>query len=172
MDLSNNPLGLAPDVSQMSELATLQLDDSELTELPAGLLQLSSLETADLSSNAITRIPSDILELPMEIAESIDLRGNPFSEASLNILIEYFRTHQHRLRRTSGDRAGGTGGVDVRGLRRGKLINRVLAAPTTTRTGCCCAAGCDLRAAWHRRNCGRRWRNAAPRRSRTTGRSG
>ncbi|WP_421136898.1 dermonecrotic toxin domain-containing protein [Pseudomonas sp. NFX15] len=91
IDLSNNPLGLAPDVSQMSELATLQLDDCELTELPAGLLQLSSLETADLSSNAITRIPSDILELPMENAESIDLRGNPFSEASLNILIEYFR---------------------------------------------------------------------------------
>ncbi|MEJ5060550.1 MULTISPECIES: dermonecrotic toxin domain-containing protein [unclassified Pseudomonas] len=91
LDLSNNPLGLAPDVSQMSDLATLQLTNCGLTELPSGLLQLKSLDTADLSSNAITRIPSDILELPMEIAESIELRDNPFSEESLQILLEYFR---------------------------------------------------------------------------------
>ncbi|POF39021.1 hypothetical protein B0D71_28450 [Pseudomonas laurylsulfativorans] len=91
LDLSNNPLGLAPDVSQMTELATLQLDNGTITELPAGLLQLKSLESADLSGNAITRIPTDILELPMEAAESISLRDNPFDEASLNILIEYFR---------------------------------------------------------------------------------
>jgi Leucine-rich repeat (LRR) protein len=91
LDLSNNPLGLAPDVSQMSDLATLQLENCGLTELPSGLLQLKSLDTADLSSNAITRIPSDILELPMEIAESIELRDNPFSEESLQILLEYFR---------------------------------------------------------------------------------
>ncbi|WP_448109048.1 dermonecrotic toxin domain-containing protein [Pseudomonas azerbaijanoccidentalis] len=94
IDLSGNPLGLVPDVSQMTELATLQLDHCGLTELPPGLLQSKSLETADLSGNAITRVPSDILELPMEIAESINLRGNPFSEESLKFLIEYFRlTH-------------------------------------------------------------------------------
>jgi Leucine-rich repeat (LRR) protein len=91
LDLSNNPLGLAPDVSQMTELTVLQLDNCDLTELPSGLLQLKSLETADLSDNAIVRIPSDILELPLEVAESIDLRGNPLSEESLLILIEYFR---------------------------------------------------------------------------------
>ncbi|MNY63237.1 hypothetical protein D3C86_2001680 [compost metagenome] len=27
----------------------------------------------------------------MEIAESIDLRGNPFSEEGLKVLVEYFR---------------------------------------------------------------------------------
>jgi Leucine-rich repeat (LRR) protein len=91
LDLSNNPLGLAPDVSQMTELATLQLENCGLTELPTGLQQLNSLETADLSSNSITRVPSDILEWPMEIAESIELRDNPLSEESLRILIEYFR---------------------------------------------------------------------------------
>jgi Leucine-rich repeat (LRR) protein len=91
LDLSNNPLGLAPDVSQMTDLTTLQLDNCGLTELPTGLLQLKNLETADLSDNAITRIPSDILELPMEIAESIELQGNPLSEESVQILIEYFR---------------------------------------------------------------------------------
>ncbi|MNS31009.1 Leucine Rich repeats (2 copies) [compost metagenome] len=91
IDLSGNPLALAPDVSQMMDLATLQLDNCGLTELPPGLLQSKSLETADLSGNAITRVPSDILELPMEIAESIDLRGNPFSEEGLKVLVEYFR---------------------------------------------------------------------------------
>ena len=91
LDLSNNPLVLAPDISQMTELATLQLDNCHLTELPAGLLQLKSLDIANLSGNEITRIPSDILELPMEAAESIDLSGNPFNEAGLKILIEYFR---------------------------------------------------------------------------------
>ncbi|BFT65198.1 dermonecrotic toxin domain-containing protein [Pseudomonas moorei] len=91
LDLSNNPLGLAPDVTQMTELASLQLDNCGLTELPAGLLQLKSLDTADLSGNQITRIPTDILELPMEAAETINLRNNPFNEASLKILIEYFR---------------------------------------------------------------------------------
>ena len=91
IDLRNNPLGLAPDISQMADLATLQLDNCVLTELPAGLMQLKSLETVDLSGNLISRIPTDLLELPLEIAESISLRGNPFSEESLQTLLEYFR---------------------------------------------------------------------------------
>ncbi|VVQ05412.1 hypothetical protein PS934_02958 [Pseudomonas fluorescens] len=91
IDLRNNPLGLAPDISQMADLATLQLDNCGLTELPAGLLQLKSLEIVDLSGNAISQIPADLLELPLEVAESISLRGNPFSEESLQILLEYFR---------------------------------------------------------------------------------
>jgi Leucine-rich repeat (LRR) protein len=91
IDLRNNPLGLAPDISQMTDLATLQLDNCGLSELPAGLMQLKSLETVDLSGNAISQIPADLLELPLEVAESISLRGNPFSEESLQILLEYFR---------------------------------------------------------------------------------
>jgi len=45
----------------------------------------------DLSANAIIEIPSDILELPMEIGESLNLRGNPLSEDSLRRLFDYFR---------------------------------------------------------------------------------
>jgi Leucine-rich repeat (LRR) protein len=91
IDLRNNPLGLAPDISQMTNLATLQLDNCGLSELPAGLLQLKNLEIVDLSGNAISQIPADLLELPLEVAESINLRGNPLSEESLQILLEYFR---------------------------------------------------------------------------------
>ncbi|MGF6140232.1 dermonecrotic toxin domain-containing protein [Pseudomonas laurylsulfatiphila] len=91
LDLSVNPLGLTPDLSQMPDIATLKLNDTGITELPAGLLQLRSLDIADLSANAITRIPRDILELPLEIAESINLRGNPLDEQSLQTLIAYFK---------------------------------------------------------------------------------
>ncbi|MGF6557872.1 Leucine-rich repeat (LRR) protein [Pseudomonas sp. S30_BP2TU TE3576] len=91
LELSNNPLGLAPDVSQMPDLSTLLLNSTGITELPKGLLQLKSLDVADLSANQITEIPSDILELPLEIAESINLRGNPLNEQSLQTLIAYFK---------------------------------------------------------------------------------
>ncbi|WP_223491057.1 leucine-rich repeat domain-containing protein [Pseudomonas sp. A-RE-19] len=91
LDLSDNPLGVAPDVSQMPHLTTLLLNNTGITELPSGLLQLRSLDTVDLSANAITHIPADILELPLEIAEGVNLRGNPLSAESVQTLIHYFR---------------------------------------------------------------------------------
>lgn len=91
LDLSDNPLGAAPDVSQMYRLTTLLLNNTGITELPSGLLQLQLLDTVDLSANAITHIPADIMELPPEIGESINLRGNPLSEESVQTLINYFR---------------------------------------------------------------------------------
>ena len=71
-------------------MANLLLSNTVISELPAGLLQLKSLEVADLSDNAITHIPRDILEVPLETAESINLRGNPFTEESVQTLIAYF----------------------------------------------------------------------------------
>ena len=91
LDLSQNPLMLAPDVSQMSALSTLILNDTQLTELPNGMLGLRSLDDANLSHNQIQNLPSDLLELPMEIAESINLRGNPFTGQSVQLLHAYFR---------------------------------------------------------------------------------
>jgi hypothetical protein len=91
LDLSYNPLGLPPDVSQMPDLSTLLLTHAGITELPPGLLNLTRLDVADLSDNAITHIPHDILELPLEIAESINLRGNPLNPQSVQTLIAYFK---------------------------------------------------------------------------------
>ncbi|MHC8345531.1 dermonecrotic toxin domain-containing protein [Pseudomonas sp. RT6P73] len=90
LDLSFNPLGRTPDLSQMPELASVLLNDTGITEIPDGLLQLTDLDWADLSMNAITEMPSDLMELPVETAENITLRGNPFSEESLLRLISYF----------------------------------------------------------------------------------
>lgn len=91
LDLSGNPLGRTPDVSQMNDLSTLLLDNTGITELPDGLLKLTNLETVNLNDNAITHIPHDILELPLEIAESINLRGNPLNADSVQTLIAYFK---------------------------------------------------------------------------------
>jgi hypothetical protein len=75
----------------MPELAVLLLNNTGITEFPPGLLQLEFLDLVDLSANAIIEVPSDILELPMEIGESLNLRGNPLSEDSLRRLFDYFR---------------------------------------------------------------------------------
>ena len=91
LDLSGNPLGRTLDVSQMSDLSTLLLDNTGITELPHGLLQLTNLETVNLNDNAITHIPRDILELPLETAEIINLNGNPLDEESVLLLIAYFK---------------------------------------------------------------------------------
>lgn len=93
LDLSDNPLGRAPDVSQMINLSSLLLENAGISELPPGLLQLDHLEVVTLNDNAIIDIPSDILELPAAQAEKIVLRGNPFSAASVERLIAYFQKH-------------------------------------------------------------------------------
>ena len=90
LDLGSNPLGHNIDLSQMPEMSTLLLDNTAITEIPNGLLHLDNLDWVDLSSNAITEVPSDLLELPVEVAESISLRGNPFTEESLLWLISYY----------------------------------------------------------------------------------
>lgn len=94
LDLGGNPLMLAPDVSHMPQMATLILDHTQITELPPGLLNLTELDIANLSDNRIVELPHAILETPVELAERINLRGNPLSEQSLQLLLAYFKnTH-------------------------------------------------------------------------------
>jgi Leucine-rich repeat (LRR) protein len=91
LDLAGNPLLLTPDVSQMPDMATLILDQTQISELPRGLLNLTRLDIANLNDNAIFDLPSAIAELPAEVAERINLRGNPLSQRSLGLLLDYFR---------------------------------------------------------------------------------
>lgn len=90
LDLGFNPLIQTPDLSQMPALSNVLLNNTDITEIPKGLLYLDELDWADLSSNAITEAPSDLIELPVETAENITLRGNPFTEESLLRLISYY----------------------------------------------------------------------------------
>jgi hypothetical protein len=58
--LDGNPLGLAPDISQMRELRLLWLGGTGLTGWPVGLLEVPRPRSfvLDLSANAIDRIPA------------------------------------------------------------------------------------------------------------------
>jgi hypothetical protein len=90
LDLSNNPLGHAPAVSRLHQLSSLHLRDAQLREVPEGVFQLPSLHTLDLSNNLIETLPDAILEVATTLDDDSDLRGNPLSAHSLELLRQYY----------------------------------------------------------------------------------
>ena len=90
IDLDHNPLNLTPDFSNMHNLNSVFLSNTELSEFPISLLGLPDIETIDLSDNLITHLPSELFEAPAFITEALDLAGNPLSEASLSQAHAYF----------------------------------------------------------------------------------
>lgn len=90
LDLSDNPLTLTPDISKMSGLETLMIENSELAEVPRGVFTLTSLTQLNLSDNRITELPSDLLEVDPDSAAGFDLSDNPFSPEALALLRRYY----------------------------------------------------------------------------------
>ncbi|MDY4299873.1 leucine-rich repeat domain-containing protein [Pseudomonas salmasensis] len=90
LDLSDNPLGLTPDVSKMSGMETLMMENAGLTEVPRGTFNLTSLTQLNLSDNRITELPTDLIEVDPDAAAGFDLSDNPFSPAALAILRRYY----------------------------------------------------------------------------------
>jgi Leucine-rich repeat (LRR) protein len=91
LNLSDNPLGHAPDVSNLQQLAALYLRNTRITELPSGLFQLVNLVYLDLSRNQIREITPDLLGGVQTLHEDCDLSGNPWSAQSIEHLREYYR---------------------------------------------------------------------------------
>ncbi len=90
LDLSENPLGITPTVSNLHNLNTLHLENTGINQPPAGVFSLPNLRTVDLSENLIEEIPSHILEVSPTWDYDSDLGGNPLSDASLNVLRQYY----------------------------------------------------------------------------------
>ena len=90
LDLSDNPLALTPDVSKMSSLETLMMENAGLTEVPHGVFNLTSLTQLNLSDNRITELPTDLLEVDPDSAAGFDLSDNAFSPAALALLRRYY----------------------------------------------------------------------------------
>ncbi|WEX14551.1 hypothetical protein P2T68_28690 [Pseudomonas sp. G11] len=90
LDLSENILGIPPDVSHLTQLESLYLQDTEISELPRGLSALPELRTLDLSDNLIEVLPADFLELASPLDHTSDLSGNPWSAQSLSYLRQYY----------------------------------------------------------------------------------
>ena len=91
LDLSSNPLGETPSVSQMDNLQRLNLRNTQARELPGGLLTRLHLEDANLRENNIIELPSELFTAPVAVTETINLRLNPVSTQSRQDLAEYRR---------------------------------------------------------------------------------
>jgi Leucine-rich repeat (LRR) protein len=93
LDLYNNPLGTAPDISSLRALKTLDLTRTGISQIPAGLGQLTKLRYALLSENAIVDLPQDMTGFA---SNGVDLRANPLSVAARDrIKAEYRITRKH-----------------------------------------------------------------------------
>ena len=79
IDLDNNPLNITPDFSNMPNLNTLHLRNTELSEFPSSLFDLSELEVIDLSENLITHLPSELFEAPSYITSGLDRKVSQVS---------------------------------------------------------------------------------------------
>lgn len=91
LNLRENPLGLTPDLSNMTDISSLNLSHTGITEIPRGLLTIESWTDVDLSNNAITEMPAEILEVNPDISDSFNFSGNPFTEESLQRITAHFR---------------------------------------------------------------------------------
>ncbi|SEM38138.1 Leucine Rich Repeat [Pseudomonas sp. ok272] len=97
LDLSDNPLGLSPDLSHLSRLTTVFMHNCGLSEVPAGVFGLSRLKVLDLSDNQIQHLPSDILEMPLPLNDDSDLSGNPLTAESMELLRRYYQLTGYEL---------------------------------------------------------------------------
>jgi Leucine-rich repeat (LRR) protein len=91
LNLRGNPLGLAPDLSHMQDLTSLDLSHTGLTVMPKGLLANHGLLSAQLSYNAITQVPIELAQAAAHFTQGFDLRGNPLSAQSLERIAAHFR---------------------------------------------------------------------------------
>lgn len=91
LNLRGNPLGLAPDLSHMQDLTSLDLSHTGLTVMPKGLLANHGLLSAQLSYNAITQVPIELTQAAAHFTQGFDLRGNPLSAQSLERIAAHFR---------------------------------------------------------------------------------
>ncbi|ARB30976.1 leucine rich repeat (LRR) protein [Pseudomonas tolaasii NCPPB 2192] len=115
LDLSQNPLGLAPDLSNMPHLRYVFLRSTELEHWPTGLRDQSGLRELNLEDNHLRTIPPEHLEPPAEYAEQMikinqvtSIRGNHLSAQAEQALDDYWRrlshTHPELLLNGRGDR--------------------------------------------------------------------
>lgn len=76
LDLRSNPLGAAPDVSGMPNLAELNLSNAQIEQWPLGLTALTGLRRVDLSENRLQEVPPQHLTPPPEQLEVIARTNN------------------------------------------------------------------------------------------------
>lgn len=97
LNLRDNPLGLTPDLGNMTDISSLNLSNTGITEIPRGLLSINSWTDVDLSNNAIIEMPIELMEVDPGVGEGFDFSGNPFTEQSLQRIAAYYRATENDL---------------------------------------------------------------------------
>lgn len=90
LDLSDNPLAVAPGVEGMPLLNELRLSNTGIEQLPQGMTELTHLRLAMLHGNRISELPDDLFTLGQNSAEGINLANNPLSAASRERIKSHF----------------------------------------------------------------------------------
>jgi hypothetical protein len=92
LDLSNNPLGLPPELTYMKHLDSLYLANTGLATFPAGMFDLEKLALVDFTFNQVETLPDELFEVPDTRQVNYKFLDNPLSEASLLRVAEYDAT--------------------------------------------------------------------------------
>ncbi len=93
LNLSNNPLVEAPDVSHMFMLQDLIVRNCRLKEFPKGVSRLPYLEGLDLRENNISVLPEWLFQMPRTYTQIVNLRHNPLNADSEQLLSDYRKAH-------------------------------------------------------------------------------
>lgn len=95
LELTNNPLGAAPEVASLPALKYIDLSNTGITHVPAGLAEHPNLSTAIFNGNQITELPEALFALPVTRSDGIDFADNPLSRATRERIKTYFRETGH-----------------------------------------------------------------------------
>ncbi|WLH36218.1 NEL-type E3 ubiquitin ligase domain-containing protein [Pseudomonas sp. FP2196] len=98
VDLSHNPLKITPDFSGMSELSSLDLSHTGITQWPSGLEGKTALTGLNLSHNQLKEVPQSFIEPAPELLASVAringvtlLEGNDFPSGYWRKFDGYWR---------------------------------------------------------------------------------
>ncbi|MEG0859617.1 MAG: hypothetical protein RSG79_08535 [Pseudomonas sp.] len=92
LDLSENPMLQAPDLSRMHNLSSLFLNNASLTHLPIGLQSISEPVSIDLSDNQFITLP-DNFAVPAHLGQAMSLESDWLSPLMRLQIDAYYDAH-------------------------------------------------------------------------------
>ena len=98
VDLSDNPLAMAPDLRGMQALGDIFLMNTGLTALPEGIIDHPTLQSVYLNDNHMTELPEALFTANPERADGIHLTGNPLSLNARERIKAYHAVHGRNFR--------------------------------------------------------------------------
>ncbi|MFQ6573789.1 dermonecrotic toxin domain-containing protein [Pseudomonas sp. UM16] len=92
LDLSDNPLLQAPDLSRLHNLRSVFISNASLTQLPAGLAGMNNPLAIDLSNNQFITLPNNFT-VPTRVGEVMSLESEWLSPQIRLQIAAYYDTH-------------------------------------------------------------------------------